>query len=104
MWFNDAIVDISKVAKDSSYQFVPESAYEGTLYPIDGGMNETIKKSGVNDNVQLLEVCGLHSLERALKNLDVEKFDKTIFIEALACDGGCVGGPCISSEQWYLIF
>lgn len=99
MWFNDAIVDISKVAKDSSYQFVPESAYEGTLYPIDGGMNETIKKSGVNDNVQLLEVCGLHSLERALKNLDVEKFDKTIFIEALACDGGCVGGPCISSEK-----
>lgn len=99
MWFNDAIVDISKVAKDSSYQFVPESAYEGTLYPIDGGMNETIKKSGVNDNVQLLEVCGLHSLERALKNLDVEKLDKTIFIEALACDGGCVGGPCISSEK-----
>lgn len=99
MWFNDAIVDISKVAKDSSYQFVPESAYEGTLYPIDGGMNETIKKSGVNDNVQLLEVSGLHSLERALKNLDVEKLDKTIFIEALACDGGCVGGPCISSEK-----
>lgn len=99
MWFNDAIIDISKVAKDSRYQFVPESAYEGTLYPIDGGMNQTIKKSGVNDNVQLLEVCGLNSLQRALKNLDVEKLDKTIFIEALACDGGCVGGPCISSEK-----
>ena len=99
MWFNDEIIDISKVAKDKTYQFIPESAYEGTLYPIDGGMNETIKKSGVNDNVQLLEVCGLHSLQRALKNLDVEKLDKTIFIEALACEGGCVGGPCISSEK-----
>lgn len=91
MWFNDEIIDISKVAKDKTYQFIPESAYEGTLYPIDGGMNETIKKSGVNDNVQLLEVCGLHSLQRALKNLDVEKLDKTIFIEALACEGGCDG-------------
>lgn len=99
MWFNDEIIDISKIAKDNSYKFVPESAHEGTLYPIDGGMNETIKKSGVNDNVQLLEVCGLHSLQRALKNLDVEKLDKTIFIEALACEGGCVGGPCISSEK-----
>lgn len=99
MWFNDEIIDISKIAKDNSYKFVPESAHEGTLYPIDGGMNETIKKSGVNDNVQLLEVCGLQSLQRALKNLDVEKLDKTIFIEALACEGGCVGGPCISSEK-----
>ncbi len=99
MWFNDEIIDISKVAKDSRYHFVPESAYEGTLYPIDGGMNQTILKSGVNDNVQLLEVCGLNSIERALKNLDVEKLDKTIFIEALACEGGCVSGPCISSDK-----
>ncbi len=99
MWFNDEIIDISKVAKDSRNHFVPESAYEGTLYPIDGGMNQTIRKSGVNDNVQLLEVCGLKSLERALQNLDIEKLDKTIFIEALACEGGCVGGPCISSEK-----
>jgi len=99
MWFNDEIIDISTVAKSNEYQFVPESAYEGTLYPIDGGMNQTIRKSGVNDNVQLLEVCGLSSLKRALNNLDVEKLDKTIFIEALACEGGCVSGPCISSEK-----
>lgn len=99
MWFKDEIIDISKVAKDSRYHFVPESAHEGTLYPIDGGMNQTIRKSGVNDNVQLLEVCGLNSLDRALKNLDVDKLDKTIFIEALACEGGCVSGPCISSEK-----
>ena len=62
-------------------------------------MNKTIKKSGVNDNVQLLEVCGLNSLKRALQNLDVEMLEKTIFIEALACEGGCVGGPCISSNK-----
>ncbi len=99
MWFNEEIIDITKVARDSKFKFVPESAYEGTLYPIDGGMNQTIRKSGINDNVQLLEVCGLSALQRALKNLDPEKLDKTIFIEALACEGGCVGGPCISSEK-----
>lgn len=99
MWFHEDIEDISKVARSNKFQFVPESAFEGTLYPIDGGMNETIKKSGVNSNVQLLEVCGLNSLQRALKNLDVSKLDKTIFIEALACEGGCVSGPCISSEK-----
>ncbi len=99
MWFNEEIIDITKVVKDDKFQFVPESAYEGTLYPIDGGMNQTIRKSGINDNVQLLEVCGLSALQRALKNLNPEKLDKTIFIETLACEGGCVGGPCISSEK-----
>lgn len=99
MWFNEEIIDITKVARDSKYKFVPESAFEGTLYPIDGGMNQTIRKSGINDNVQLLEVCGLSALQRSLKNLAPEKLDKTIFIEALACEGGCVGGPCISSEK-----
>ena len=99
MWLHEEIIDITKVAKDDKYKFVPESAFEGTLYPIDGGMNQTIRKSGVNDNVQLLEICGLSSLQRSLKNLDINKLDKTIFIEALACDGGCVGGPCISSEK-----
>ncbi len=99
MWLNEEIIDITKVAKDSKFKFVPESAYEGTLYPIDGGMNRTLRKSGINDNVQLLEVCGLSALNRSLKNLNPEKLDKTIFIEALACEGGCVGGPCISSEK-----
>ncbi len=99
MWFNEEIIDITKVARDKKFKFVPESAYEGTLYPIDGGMNQTIRKSGINDNVQLLEVCGLSALRRSLKNLKPEQLDKTIFIEALACEGGCVGGPCISSEK-----
>ena len=35
MWFNDEIIDISKVAKDEKYKFVPESAYEVSLYAID---------------------------------------------------------------------
>lgn len=99
LWINDEKIDISEIIKDNHFQFVPESAYEGTLYPIDGGMNQTIRKSGINNNVQLLEICGVNSLKRALENLDVEKLDKTVFIEALACDGGCVNGPCISSNK-----
>lgn len=99
LWINDEIIDISKIAKDSRFKFVPNSAYEGTLYPIDGGMNQTIRKSRICDNVQLLEICGVNSLKRALKNLNVAKLDKTIFIEALACDGGCVNGPGISSNK-----
>jgi len=99
MWFKDEILDFSQVEKDEKNQFVPYSAHEGALYPIDGGMNETIRKIGIKPEVQLLDVCGLKHFEKALLNLEPEKLDRTIFVEALACEGGCVAGPCISTEK-----
>ena len=62
-------------------------------------MNETLKRIGVKDGIQLIDVCGLHAFERALNNLNPDKIDKTIFVEALACEGGCIGGPCISTNK-----
>ncbi len=99
IWINDQFPDVSQIQKDDSYVFVPRSAYEGSLYPIDGGMNETIKRIGVKKEVQLLEICSIPAFEKALNNLDPEKINRPIFVEALACEGGCVAGPCISTEK-----
>jgi len=79
--------------------FVPEYAHEGALYPLDGGMNETIKKVGVNDKVQLCQVCSLEAFDLAVQDLSLDKIQNPIFIEALACVGGCVHGPCISTKD-----
>lgn len=97
-WINDEAIDVSTVT-DESNAFVPESAFEGALYPLDGGMNETIRRIGINDNVQLLNMCSLQAFEKALMGLNPDNVDKTIFIEALSCDGGCVAGPCISTNK-----
>lgn len=98
-WFSDDAIDIASIVSDPNEKFVPEVAFEGALYPLDGGMNETIKRIGVNDNVQLLNICSLQAFENALNGLSPEKIDKSIFIEALSCDGGCVAGPCISTAK-----
>ena len=98
-WLHDEAIDISSVSAVPDSKFVPETAYEGTLYPIDGGMNETIRKIGIKKEVQLMDISGLLSFERALNSLHPEKVDKTIFVEALSCEGGCVAGPCISTEK-----
>lgn len=98
-WLHDEAIDISSVSALPDSKFVPETAYEGTLYPIDGGMNETIRKIGIKKEVQLMDISGLLSFERALYSLHPEKVDKTIFVEALSCEGGCVAGPCISTEK-----
>lgn len=99
VWMHDVLDDISSVKIDSNNKFVPNNAYEGALYPIDGGMNETIKRIGIKNEVQLLNICALESFEKALKNLNPDKIDKTIFVEALACEGGCISGPAISTDK-----
>lgn len=99
MWINNEIVDVNSIDIGKNNKFVPYSANEGALYPIDGGMNETIRKIGVKDEVQLLNVCGLNNFKKAIKNLKPDKLDKVVFVEALACEGGCLGGPCISVDK-----
>lgn len=99
LWINDEEIDIASLTPNNTDVFLPEEAYEGSIYPLDGGMNETIKKIGLKESVQLLNMCSLQAFENALKNLKPDSLDKPIFIEALACDGGCVAGPCISTTK-----
>ena len=99
MWINDEIVDIASVNFDKNNAFVPYEANEGSLYPIDGGMNETLRRIGVRRDIQLMDVCGLNNFGRALNNLKPEGINSVIFVEALACEGGCVGGPCVSTDK-----
>ena len=98
-WLNDDGINIENIAKSDNETFVPESAYEGALYPIEGGMNETIKKCGVSQETQLLSVSSLNAFKSAIKGLNTAKIKKPIFIEALACDGGCISGPSISTKK-----
>ena len=80
--------------------FVPETANEGAIYPIEGGMNETIRRSGADiEKVSLINVSSIKNLDKALKGINEEKLARKIFVEALGCDGGCVNGPCLSSDK-----
>lgn len=99
VWLHDEIADTSSVPVDLKNQFVPRAAYEGSLYPIDGGMNETIRRIGIKPEVQLIDIAGINLFENALRSLNPEKLDRTIFVEALSCEGGCVAGPCISTPK-----
>lgn len=98
-WISEEFINVSELDINSEDKFVPEEAYEGSLYPIEGGMNDTIKKVGVNDDVTLLNISGLDSFDRAIDGLDINSLDKKVFIEALSCDTGCINGPCLSSHK-----
>lgn len=98
-WLNDEAIDVESISAENDNEFIPEAAFEGSLYPLDGGMNETIRKIGLKESVQLLNICSLQAFENALTGLKPEKLSVPIFIEALSCDGGCIAGPCISTKK-----
>lgn len=99
LWLKEEDIKPEQIEINPEARFVPESAQEGALYPMDGGMNETIRRVGVKDHVQLVNVCSLDLFAKSLSELDLSKLDKSVFVEALACVGGCISGPCISSKK-----
>lgn len=71
-------------------------AAEGRFYSVEGGMNDTIRDG--SDKIRFVSVSGLDNLRRLLSGAPpVEKRGRTVFLEALACPGGCVNGPAMNA-------
>ncbi len=83
----------------TAYSFVPESAHEGVLYPLNSGQSETLRRLPLKPEIQLLNLSSLDLFIRALNKFDPTRLDCPIFIEALACEGGCVSGPAMASRR-----
>ena len=100
MWLKEEYINIHDVEELPEAEFVPKHAYEGALYPIEGGMNETIRKVGIDENkVSLISISSVKNFDKALDGIEEDKLTRKIFIEALGCEGGCVNGPCLSTDR-----
>ncbi len=85
---------------ESEYaEMVPRAAEEGKIYAVEGGMNDTIRSE--SSSVRFFSVSGLRNLERLLKDVPdpSEVGNCKIFVETLACYGGCVNGPIMPPEN-----
>lgn len=91
--FEEYHIDLESIPKLTKAEFIPYESYEGRLYPIEGGMNETLKCSDISQNVQLTTVSGIDNFKDALTGLNPLNLKSPIFLEALACPGGCINGP-----------
>jgi iron only hydrogenase large subunit-like protein len=71
--------------------FVPRAAGTGAFYPVEGGMIEGLR--GVENEALFMAYSGLGGVERALDGIEEMRPEKPVFLELLACEGGCVNGP-----------
>ena len=74
-------------------RFVPYSAQEGALYPIDGGMIAGVKASCSVMESDCMSFSGIRGIQKAIAGLNEMRLSHPIFLELLACEGGCVNGP-----------
>lgn len=83
-------------ASEPEFELVPEPAEEGRCYSLEGGMNDTLRSG--EDGVRYIAASGLDDISRLLGGVDPAKCSGgKLFIELLACSGGCVNGPAMSS-------
>ncbi|MDO4557754.1 MAG: [Fe-Fe] hydrogenase large subunit C-terminal domain-containing protein, partial [Planctomycetia bacterium] len=92
-WMEEAGVDPWKTEPGEEDRFLLQEAHEGALYPIEGGMNETIRVRGDCSGIHFLSISGVHAIRQALEGISPTDIREPVFVETLACVGGCVHGP-----------
>ena len=98
-WLKDENIVLKDIHTSVFDKFVMSKAEEGAAYPVEGGMIETLKPYEQSQKAYLMKITGIENIKRELKNIREEALDRPIFIECLACEGGCVNGPCTSSKK-----
>ena len=73
--------------------FHPFKAGEGAIYPIDGGMVHSLQAVTNPEEVFFMNISGVGNIRESLVGLDQMKGKDKIFLELMACNGGCVCGP-----------
>ncbi|MFZ2446453.1 MAG: [Fe-Fe] hydrogenase large subunit C-terminal domain-containing protein [Syntrophobacteraceae bacterium] len=97
-WFNDEQISFD-TDTDEGDSFVPHPAREGALYPIDGGMIAGVKAGCSVMEADCMSFSGIRNVQRAISGLNEMRLSGPIFLELLACEGGCVNGPKASQRQ-----
>jgi iron only hydrogenase large subunit-like protein len=93
-WFDQEKVVPGSLQETPEDHFTPERAAEGAWYPVDGGMIAGMKSICKVNDASFMAFSGIGAIEKAIDGLrDVEPPDGGLFLELLACEGGCVNGP-----------
>lgn len=91
-WLQAEGLDPAALEVQAEDRFLPEAAAEGAFYPVEGGMAEATRLSMSAGGTRFVTLNGLDYIRDALADLP-EPQAENLFLELLACEGGCVRGP-----------
>lgn len=79
---------------ENEIEHLSRAGKEGVLWAVSGGEAEA---SGVERHVA---VDGIHNVIALLEDIEDGKLNDIEYVEALACTGGCVGGPLVAENNF----
>lgn len=91
-WFDMEGIAPEAAEPEKGDVFVPYRSRNGALYPIEGGMIEGLHRKPGNPTC-FMSFSGLNTLKDIFKELPEHDGKTSMFLELLACNGGCVNGP-----------
>lgn len=87
------VEDPNKLPPAEDYKLPGDGAY----YPIEGGMLRSVERNfralTPEGELQPMVITGIQAIKSMLETLDPKTLEQPVFVEALACPGGCVCGP-----------
>ncbi len=96
LWLDKEGIDINKQPIDKGATFVPYRSDFGSLYPIEGGMLPELVKD--EKKITKMSFSDLNNVKDVIKNLKTKREHDSLFLELLACQGGCINGPAKLSQ------
>jgi len=89
--------DMDKVSLPD--KFVIGASERAGLFPVDSGMISTMCKDVEPVDASYMCFSGMKKVMEVCSELSTWKPEKRVFIELMACDGGCIKGPATSNDQ-----
>ena len=102
-WFEEEGILPGLVRMNGPAEFVPFSAADGALYPLDGGMITTLRNAVSIPDVSFMHISGMENIKAALDGVSALQSNIKLFLELLVCDGGCINGPGITSQKGTIV-
>ncbi len=91
----DICIKMSRqMSKVEEVRQLREAGRSGVLWATDGGEAEATAAK------RFVSVDGIHNVINVLEEIEDGKLDDIEFVEALACSGGCVGGPLTTENSF----
>lgn len=85
--------------RECKAEFFPQKSHTGSMYPIDGGMITSLNTETSITAPNYMCFSGLDTVIELLQNIDKIKNTNGVFLELMACSGGCINGPATTCKN-----
>ncbi|WDP88541.1 MAG: 4Fe-4S dicluster domain-containing protein [Desulfobacter sp.] len=95
-WFLEEHIRLSRLDPGEEDVFVPDRATTGSLCALEGGMIRSLETIPSLRSATLIGISSIECIDHGLRGLDLGAIKGPVFVELMACKGGCIHGPCMS--------